>query len=124
MCAPIVRTMAAAPGHVTLDLDLPADLPCFRGHFPGFPVLAGVIQLDWVMQLGTAYLQCGQKSATDFRIKFLRLIVPDTPLRLTLDHDAARHRLDFVYSTGDRSTGDRSTGDRVASRGRVTLAAP
>jgi 3-hydroxymyristoyl/3-hydroxydecanoyl-(acyl carrier protein) dehydratase len=98
---------------VTLELDLPDGLPCFRGHFPGFPVLAGVIQLDWVMRLGAAHLACGQQSATDFRIKFIRVIVPGNPLTLTLDHDHARHRLDFVYRVDGL----------VASRGRITLAA-
>jgi 3-hydroxymyristoyl/3-hydroxydecanoyl-(acyl carrier protein) dehydratase len=114
MCAPIVREIAAEDARVTLELNLPDDLPCFRGHFPGFPVLAGVIQLDWVMQLGAAHLRCGQKSATDFRIKFMRVIVPGNPLTLTLDHDEVRHRLDFIY----RIDGI------IASRGRVMLAAP
>src|SRR5580658_8138584 len=117
MCAPIVRTIAveagaAASDGITLELNLPDDLPCFQGHFPGFPVLAGVIQLDWVMRLGAAHLGCGQISATDFRIKFMRVIVPGNPLTLTLDFDEARHRLDFVYRVGGV----------IASRGRVTLA--
>ena len=112
MCAPVVRTVAPEGGRVTLELSVPDDLPCFAGHFPGFPVLAGVIQLDWVMQLAAAHLRCGQKSAADFRIKFMRVIVPGGPLTLTLNHDEARHRLDFVYRTGDA----------VASSGRITLA--
>jgi 3-hydroxymyristoyl/3-hydroxydecanoyl-(acyl carrier protein) dehydratase len=113
MCDPIARTVAADAGQITLELDLPADLPCFQGHFPGFPILAGVVQLDWVMRLSAAYLRCGERSATDYRVKFTRLIVPGSPLTLTLDHDEVRHRLDFVYRTGGL----------VASRGRVTLAA-
>lgn len=114
MCAPIVRAVAAENGQVTLALDLPADLPCFRGHFPGFPVLAGVVQLDWAMRLGVAHLACGQPSATDFRVKFKRVIVPGDPLTLVLQHDAGRGRLDFVYRIGDF----------VASQGRVMLAPP
>ena len=113
MCIPIARIIAAETGHVTLDLDLPADLPCFRGHFPGFPVLAGVVQIDWVMQLGVAHLRCDQPSASDFRIKFKRVITPGNPLTLTLSHDAARRRLDFVYRTGVL----------VASQGHVMLTA-
>jgi 3-hydroxyacyl-[acyl-carrier-protein] dehydratase len=112
MCMPIVRVIAAEAGHVTFDLDLPTDLPCFRGHFPGFSVLAGVVQIDWVMQLGVAHLRCDQPSATDFRIKFKRVIMPGNPLTLTLGLDAGRRRLDFVYRTDLR----------VASQGHVTLA--
>lgn len=113
MCVPIVRIIAAEAGHVTLDLDLPADLPCFRGHFPGFPVLAGVVQIDWVMQLAMAHLRCDEPAASDFRIKFKRVITPGNPLTLTLGHDAGRRRLDFVYRTGAL----------VASQGHVMLTA-
>jgi 3-hydroxymyristoyl/3-hydroxydecanoyl-(acyl carrier protein) dehydratase len=114
MCAPIVRSVAAEAGQVVLHLDLPADLACFQGHFPGFPVLAGVVQLDWVMQLGAVHLSCGNPSATDFRIKFKRVITPGSPLTLTLCHDVAGRRLDFVYRSGAK----------VASQGRILLCDP
>jgi len=114
MCAPIVRSVAAEPDRVTLQLDVPADLPCFLGHYPGFPILPGVVQIDWVMQLAVRHLPCGQPSATDFRIKFKRVITPGMPLALTLSHDKARRRLEFVYRSGDR----------VASEGRVMLSSP
>jgi 3-hydroxymyristoyl/3-hydroxydecanoyl-(acyl carrier protein) dehydratase len=107
MCAPIVLAVAIEDGQVTLDLGLPADLPCFLGHFPNFPVLAGVVQLDWAMRLGVAHLACGQPCATDFRVKFKRVIMPGNKLTLVL-------RQDFVYRNGDL----------VASEGRVTLAPP
>ena len=111
MCAPIVCNVAAEAAEVTLQLDLPADLPCFRGHYPGFPVLAGVVQIDWVMQVAGTHLQCDRRSATDFRIKFKRIIVPGTPLTLMLRHDLVRRRLEFAYRFGDL----------IASEGRITL---
>jgi 3-hydroxymyristoyl/3-hydroxydecanoyl-(acyl carrier protein) dehydratase len=112
-CAPIVRAVAAEAGCVTLQLDVPADLACFRGHYPGFPVLPGVVQIDWVMQLAVAHLRCGQPSATDFRIKFKRVIAPGSRVTLMLCHDECRRRLAFVYRTGEL----------IASEGRVVLSA-
>ncbi len=114
MCAPIVHAVTSEPGRVTLQLDLPAGLPCFRGHYPGLPILAGVVQIDWVMQLAAEHLQCGQQSATDFRIKFKRVIAPGVPLALTLWHDTVRHRLEFVYRSGEQ----------IASEGRIMLPGP
>jgi 3-hydroxymyristoyl/3-hydroxydecanoyl-(acyl carrier protein) dehydratase len=113
-CAPIVVGIVTETGKISVRLHLPSDLPCFQGHFPGFPILAGVIQLDWVMRLAAAHFRCGHPSATDFRIKFRRMITPASPLMLTLSHDAIRRRLDFVYHTGDL----------VASLGRVMLDVP
>jgi 3-hydroxymyristoyl/3-hydroxydecanoyl-(acyl carrier protein) dehydratase len=110
-CAPIVTLIAREAGQISLHLDLPADMACFQGHFPGLPILPGVIQIDWVMRLADEYLQCGQLSGADFRIKFRQVVRPGSPLKLTLKHDAPRHRLDFIYHIGDL----------VASQGRVTL---
>lgn len=115
MCVPIVLAIASElPGQVTLHLDVPATLPCFVGHFPGFAILPGVVQLDWAMRLGSAYLQCGQPSATDFRVKFKRVITPGASLALTLRHDAVRRRLEFTYRAGES----------IASQGQVMLTTP
>ena len=42
----------ACPDEACFDLHLDPDHPAFRGHFPGMPVLAGVLQIDWAMQAG------------------------------------------------------------------------
>ena len=110
MCAPVVHSIASqTPDQITLTLNLPPALPCFAGHFPGFPVLPGVVQLDWVMQIARSFLACPPASGTDLRIKFKRPIAPGAALVLTVRHDAARHRLDFTYRSADT----------IASQGQV-----
>jgi 3-hydroxymyristoyl/3-hydroxydecanoyl-(acyl carrier protein) dehydratase len=111
-CAPIVLSITTTDQEVALQLGLPEELPGFQGHYPGFPILPGVVQIDWVMQLAAAHLRCGQASATDFRIKFKHVITPGSALSLTLRHDPAHGRLAFVYRCGEL----------VASQGQVTLA--
>ena len=89
--------MQAEPDTVRLELCLEAADPAFRGHFPGMPVLACVIQLDWALQLARLHLGVRQHAATDFQVRCSRLIVPDRALQLALRLNRARHRLEFAY---------------------------
>jgi hypothetical protein len=61
------------------------------------PVLAGVIQLDWALQLARLHLGVRQRTATDFQVRCSRLIVPERALLLELRLNRARHRLEFAY---------------------------
>lgn len=99
------------PDQVVLDLALPADHPAFDGHFPGQPVLPGVVQTDWAVRLGADLLGTGLAAATDFQVKFRRVIQPGPGLQLTLRLDRVRHSLSFDY----RSQGE------IASSGRIKL---
>lgn len=86
--------------HVLLRLD--PTLPCFQGHFPAAPVLAGVVQLDWVMVLarrefGLPLIFRGMQS-----VKFLNLVHPPINLTLILTHAPERRLLNFRYQDAKR----------------------
>ena len=92
---------------VVLDMQVPASLVHFAGHFPEMPILPGVIQVDWAIRFAKQYLvPDGAFSALE-NIKFLALIFPDARLQLMLKWDAAARRLDFSYANDRRkfSTG-------------------
>ena len=85
-----------------LDLLIRPEVEHFSGHFPGAPILPGVVQVDWAIRLARKYLHIeGEFSAVE-NLKFLAIIKPDTRIRLSLKWDAERKSLDFAYWTTQR----------------------
>jgi 3-hydroxymyristoyl/3-hydroxydecanoyl-(acyl carrier protein) dehydratase len=79
----------------------------FQGHFPGQPILPGVVQMDWATQFGTlAYGALGRFLGVE-HLKFLGLILPNETVGLNLRFDAKRGRLRFTFAVG---TNRKSTG--------------
>ncbi len=107
----VIATEWRSADHVVLRLALPPEHPAFDGHFPGQPVLPGVVQTDWAVRLADELLQSGCAAATDFQVKFRRVVEPGNPLELTLRIDRIKGSLSFEYSRN---------GD-ICSSGRIKL---
>ena len=86
---------------VELELLVPDDLACFAGHFPGIPILPGVVQLDWSVKFGRERLGLAGEFAAAENLKFLSIVRPGARLTLALElADATRLR--FGYSSPQR----------------------
>ena len=88
---------------VTLDCYVPATLPHFAGHFPGMPILPGVVQIDWAVRLAARYFALPAGFRALDNIKFLAVVLPDTRLQLALKFDGTRKRLSFAYTSAART---------------------
>jgi 3-hydroxymyristoyl/3-hydroxydecanoyl-(acyl carrier protein) dehydratase len=55
---------------------VPRDLSCFPGHFPDLPVVPGVLQLDWAMELVAELLDATPRIEA---IESLKLLAPLEP---------------------------------------------
>ena len=99
-----VEVLAEARSGDTLhyELRVPPTLAHFAGHFPGLPILPGVVQVDWAMRLAADHLPAVRAVASIDRLKFMAPVAPGALLKLTLAHDAARRRVQFSYRLDGR----------------------
>lgn len=79
------------------ELRVPPSLIHFAGHFPGLPILPGVVQLDWAIRLAGAHASGVRDIASVDRLKFTAPVMPGAVLELRLSFDAARRRVQFAY---------------------------
>lgn len=93
----------------------PASHPALAGHFPGNPVVPGVVLLEEVFRAAAAVF--GEIELTGFpAVKFLALLRPDEPFAVrlspdTLDPGQDSAEVSFVCTCGGRTI----------SRGRMAV---
>lgn len=84
-----------------LNLQIDSDNPYFNGHFPGQPVLAGVVQLLWAQHFGREFLGLTGEFSGMKAIKFRQLVFPGRGLCLNLEFLQESGRLKFHYQSND-----------------------
>jgi acyl-CoA synthetase (AMP-forming)/AMP-acid ligase II len=89
---------------IALNLRVPPQLVHFAGHFPGLPILPGVVQVDWAIRFASAHVPHVRDVSSVDRLKFLAPVLPGALLRLTLKHDAANARVQFQYRIDSADT--------------------
>ncbi|NWD50952.1 AMP-binding protein [Pseudomonas gingeri] len=110
---PEVLAQNETDGEWLLQLAVPPDLAYFSGHFPATPVLPGVVQVDWALELGRERLALPTKFAGMEVLKFQQLVRPGDRLELTLRFDPERSKLHFAFRNASAA----------CSSGRIVLEA-
>lgn len=98
------RVVEEGPGILTAEWHVPADLFAFAGHFPGNPVLPGVLLSEHCFQTGALliYSDAADRAAPGVPVlvkiehaRFRRIVRPNTLLRTTvkLESKLAQARL-------------------------------
>lgn len=95
--APQVLSQLETEGEWSLQLSVPPDLAYFSGHFPKAPVLPGVVQVEWALNLGRQLLNLTGPFAGMEVLKFQQLVRPGDEIQLHLRFDAERSKLYFAY---------------------------
>ncbi|HEY3597786.1 MAG TPA: AMP-binding protein [Paraburkholderia sp.] len=84
------------------ELRVPPTLVHFAGHFPGLPILPGVVQIDWAIRFAAEHVANVRSIVSIDRLKFTAPVPPGALLNLTLSLDTARQRVQFAYRLGQR----------------------
>lgn len=95
--APEVLSQVETEGEWSLQLSVPLDLAYFSGHFPKAPVLPGVVQVEWALNLGRQLLNLSGPFAGMEVLKFQQLVRPGDEIQLHLRFDPERSKLYFAY---------------------------
>ncbi|MBQ0040223.1 MAG: hydroxymyristoyl-ACP dehydratase [Treponema sp.] len=80
---------------VTLEFMVPGASDFFDGHFPQFKLLPAVGQFEIISRFSVKYFGVSRGVSSIKRMKFSAPVLPDTLVRLRLDHDGARSSVAF-----------------------------
>jgi len=84
---------------IALQLLIPKDLDYFNGHFPGAPILAGVVQLHWAVEYAKKYFSLTELEVQNIEVlKFQVVIIPGQKLNLTLSRKT-NNKVLFSYAS-------------------------
>jgi len=99
---PEISALERTARGVHLQLKIPANLGYFEGHFPNCPLLPGVVQISWAIELGRVHVPFTGRFRALRAVKFMRVILPGSTVALELDYEAAAGELTFIYRLDGR----------------------
>tara|TARA_B100000809_G_scaffold261014_2_gene309058 strand:- start:494 stop:2251 length:1758 start_codon:yes stop_codon:yes gene_type:complete len=113
---PIVTNTLIDEYCAELTLFIPHNLSWFDGHFPGRPILPGVVQTHWAKLYGQRnFGQLGSFKQLEV-IKFQHVITPGKNIVLTLSWNPDKSKLTFAYQIGEQ----RISSGRIAFQAKTS----
>lgn len=94
---PVIEEYSTSTSTLQYALRLPPNLIYFQGHFPGHPVLPGVVQVDWAIKLGASLLAANQQFSHLLQLKFTKPLTPDQRITLELSKTKKVGTISFRY---------------------------
>jgi hypothetical protein len=85
--------------HAEFDVRWPGNLRYFVGHFPDTPILPGVAQVHWAINIARTIFTMPTNFHSMQALKFQHVILPDQLTLLKLDYDERKHSLSFSFTS-------------------------
>lgn len=100
--------------------------PALAGHFPGNPIVPGVVLLNELVRATESWLHWGHDPLSVASVKFLQLLRPDQPFTVLLEQQSEsrvsfailRDRVRIAAGTLQRTGSDHQAGDDQADHHR------
>ena len=89
-------------GHAAFTGRVPLDLAYFGGHFASFPLVPGVVELQWVRDLAVRYPWGNQRVVRVENLKYQQFVRPHDEIRIGLQYDAEKNKLAFKITAEDK----------------------
>ena len=104
-CRPALRAIRPTEAGQDLTIVIDPALPQFDGHFPGHPVLAGVVQLEWATMFGRERFGITGDFAGMEALKFQRVITPGQRITLSLNWVPGKLAFRYHSPAGQHASG-------------------
>lgn len=98
---PAYTLLESTASKVRLTFQLPENHGAFEGHFPDFPLLPGILQVDWALRFAKAHWPFPGEFHALRALKFKGFIRPGDTLVLSLERTQTPLELHFRYQKDD-----------------------
>lgn len=85
---------------ISCELSVPRELRVLRDHFPGAPVVPGVMQIAWAVELARRHGLASGPLRGILAAKFRRLVLPGMRLAARVEPGPAPGQCCFVFELG------------------------
>jgi len=105
------RIIAIKSGTIITEKDIPVDLDVFKGHYPGQPILPGVLLCEAIFQTGAlllAEMEAGKPEGVQARLpvitrisgaRFKRAVIPGDTLQMEVELKETVSSASFLKGT-------------------------
>lgn len=100
---PQFETLERSPDRLSLRFVVPPGLDYFEGHFPAVPLLPGVVQIGWAVEIARVELPIATRFRALAGVKFMRVIQPGATVSLQLSCTPDRRELAFEYHSAGQA---------------------
>jgi 3-hydroxymyristoyl/3-hydroxydecanoyl-(acyl carrier protein) dehydratase len=100
---PVISDLALDPGLRSMSCRflVPHDLPILDGHFPGVPIVPGIMQVGWAVELARRHALVTGNCRGIVTAKFRRLMLPGMSIDASLEIRSGAGKLQFSFKAGD-----------------------